>query len=176
MSTSKEGYDFDGWYSDKDLTKKYDFNAPVESDMTLYAKWTEEPVQSKFAKAKLYDLNWSQFVLVKFEDGYSTENCRVEVDGRDITDSLTKVTDDGSIVKWELEYLNPGKITINSESEKQEIELSPKYNGASTPEGKGDTKPGYMIAHGPVSAWDYYLTNYDTDGNLRTEPSKTTFS
>ena len=176
VSTSKEGYDFDGWYSDKDLTKKYDFNAPVESDMTLYAKWTEVPVQITIAKAKLYDLNWSQFVLVKFEDGYSIENCRVEVDGRDITDSLTKVTDDGSIVKWELEYLNPGKITISSESEKQEIELSSKYDGVSTPEGKGDTKPGYMVAHGPVSVWDYYLTNYDTDGNLRTEPSKTTFS
>lgn len=35
----KEGYEFAGWYQDIDLTTKYEFNEPVEKDMTLYAKW-----------------------------------------------------------------------------------------------------------------------------------------
>ena len=44
---TKEGYTFDGWYTDKELTKAYDFSAKVTKGFTLYAKWTEnekEPV------------------------------------------------------------------------------------------------------------------------------------
>ena len=36
---AKSGYTFKGWYSDKSLTKAYDFNSAVESDLTLHAKW-----------------------------------------------------------------------------------------------------------------------------------------
>ncbi|MDD6483644.1 MAG: S-layer homology domain-containing protein [Clostridiales bacterium] len=38
---TKEGYTFEGWYTDKELSKAYDFSAKVESSFTLYAKWTE---------------------------------------------------------------------------------------------------------------------------------------
>ena len=38
-SPTKAGHAFKGWYSDKSLTKAYDFNSAVESDLTLYAKW-----------------------------------------------------------------------------------------------------------------------------------------
>lgn len=44
---TKDGYTFDGWYTDKELTKAYDFSAKVTKGFTLYAKWTEiekEPV------------------------------------------------------------------------------------------------------------------------------------
>ena len=37
---TRSGYRFDGWYTDKDLTAKYDFDKAVESNFTLYAKWT----------------------------------------------------------------------------------------------------------------------------------------
>lgn len=36
----KEGFQFAGWYQDKELTQKYDFATPVTSDITLYSKWT----------------------------------------------------------------------------------------------------------------------------------------
>ena len=36
---AKSGYAFKGWYSDKSLTKAYDFNSTVRSNLTLYAKW-----------------------------------------------------------------------------------------------------------------------------------------
>ena len=35
----KTGYEFDGWYSDSELTTLYDFNDRVTDDVTLYAKW-----------------------------------------------------------------------------------------------------------------------------------------
>ena len=37
----REGYDFAGWYTDEACTVAYDFAAPVEGDMTLYAKWNQ---------------------------------------------------------------------------------------------------------------------------------------
>ncbi len=37
---AKSGYLFKGWYSDKSLTKAYDFNSAVKSNLTLYARWT----------------------------------------------------------------------------------------------------------------------------------------
>ncbi len=42
----KEGYTFDGWYSDSSCTKAYDFSSKVAGNITLYAKWTqiENPV------------------------------------------------------------------------------------------------------------------------------------
>lgn len=36
----RNGYIFEGWYSDEDLTQKYDFSAVVTQDLHLYAKFT----------------------------------------------------------------------------------------------------------------------------------------
>ena len=39
---TKEGYTFSGWFTDKDCTKAYDFDAPVngtQPEFTLYAGW-----------------------------------------------------------------------------------------------------------------------------------------
>ena len=41
-SPTKSGYTFKGWYSDKSLTKAYDFNSTVRSNLTLYAKWEKK--------------------------------------------------------------------------------------------------------------------------------------
>ena len=40
---TRAGYAFKGWYSDSKLTKAFDFNAPVKSDVTAYAKWEKLP-------------------------------------------------------------------------------------------------------------------------------------
>ena len=36
---TKDKYLFRGWYEDSTFSKKFDFNTPITSDMTLYAKW-----------------------------------------------------------------------------------------------------------------------------------------
>lgn len=40
-SPSKDGYILVGWFSDKELSKEYNFDTAVNSSFTLYAKWTE---------------------------------------------------------------------------------------------------------------------------------------
>ncbi len=39
----REGYTFGGWYLDEAGTIPYDFEQPVTSQFTLYAKWIEDP-------------------------------------------------------------------------------------------------------------------------------------
>lgn len=39
---TKDGFVFDGWYTDKELTQKYDFSEKVTKNFTLYAKWNEK--------------------------------------------------------------------------------------------------------------------------------------
>ena len=47
---TKDGYTFDGWYTDKELETAYDFDTKVTKSLTLYAKWAEiekEPENDK---------------------------------------------------------------------------------------------------------------------------------
>ena len=37
---------FDKWYEDEELEREYDFNNPVNENITLYAKWLEEYIKS----------------------------------------------------------------------------------------------------------------------------------
>lgn len=39
---TKEGFEFAGWYTDKEFTKKYDFSSSVTKKFTLYADWKEK--------------------------------------------------------------------------------------------------------------------------------------
>lgn len=38
----KEGFIFEGWYTDKNFATKFDFNTKITKSITLYAKWVEK--------------------------------------------------------------------------------------------------------------------------------------
>lgn len=140
------------------------------------ASGEEETAQLVNAEAtRLVDLGWSQYVTVAFADGHSLDDCTLSVDGQDITSAVTPVTDDASIVKWEISDLSPAQLTVTSVDDTQTVTLSDNADPA-TPTVQKDTAPDYMIAHGAVAVWDYHLTNYDENGNVRVEPAKTTFN
>lgn len=39
-----EGYTFAGWYKDAAFTEKFDFDAEINADTEVYAKWTKNEV------------------------------------------------------------------------------------------------------------------------------------
>ena len=45
----RDGYTFDGWYADKGFTQKFDFEAPLDRNVTVYAKWTENSAWERLA-------------------------------------------------------------------------------------------------------------------------------
>lgn len=124
---------------------------------------------------KLVDLGWSQYVTVQFTKGHTLDNTILTIDGTDVTKAFTPVTDDGSIVKWEITDLNPAQLVATSADESQTDTLSKNAN-PTAPTVETNTAPDYMIAHGPVSYFDYYLSNYDENGQVRVDPAKTTFN
>lgn len=136
---------------------------------------TESASLVETESTRLVDLGWSQYVAITFADGHSLDDCTLSVDGQDISDAVTPVSDDGSIVKWEITSLQPAQLTIERGNDSQTVTLSDNAEPV-TPTVQKDTAPDYMIAHGAVAVWDYHLTNYDDNGNVRIEPSKTTFS
>lgn len=128
-------------------------------------------------KTKLQDLGFAQYVVISFQSGYNLSNTKIIVDGSDVSDAATPVTDDGSVAKWEITSLNPAEITAVSEedpSKKESVKISDNKS-PEKPVVRKHTSADYMIAHGPVSTFDFYLTNYDDNGSIRVEPSKTTF-
>ena len=45
---TEEGYTFDGWYTDDNYSKKFDFTQPIKSNTTVYAKWTAKDYEVSF--------------------------------------------------------------------------------------------------------------------------------
>ena len=45
---TEEGYTFDGWYTDDNYSKKFDFTKPIKSNTTVYAKWTAKDYEVSF--------------------------------------------------------------------------------------------------------------------------------
>lgn len=70
LPPSRDGYKFFGWYTDIELTHAYDFQTPVTSSMTLYAKWQSE-------NATLSSLNVGQGTL---EPGFTPTELDYQVD------------------------------------------------------------------------------------------------
>lgn len=126
---------------------------------------------------RLIDLGWSQYVVVQFADGHSLSDTTLTIDGTDVTSAFTPVTDDSSIVKWEITDLNPAQLVATSNGESQSDTLSDNAN-PTKPEvvQAEDSAPEFMLAHGSLSYWDFYLTNYDDNGQPRVDPTKTTFN
>ena len=81
----KSGFAFKGWYSDKELTKSYDFNTPVTADITLYAKWEKNSIEDS---KKNNDMNSEP----NDENGVSTQkvNTKTSIANKNVTATNAK--------------------------------------------------------------------------------------
>ena len=59
---TKKCYDFAGWYQDSELTIAYDFDTPVTSDMTLYAKWVDNGTCQEEIHQVEFDTNGGGYI------------------------------------------------------------------------------------------------------------------
>ena len=64
---SKEGFKFEGWYKDKELTERFDFEDEIKEDITLYAKWIEEQSKEMELKSGTYIAIFKENPEHKFE-------------------------------------------------------------------------------------------------------------
>lgn len=126
-------------------------------------------------KATVQSTDMGTWLPLVFTDSYTFDTvASVKVGDMDVTAALSKVTTDGTIAKLALTG-KPDKVMITAKDGKtQTITLNGTDGAAAVYTGK-QYLPQRVLTHGAVAIWDYHLTNYDTDGNIRKEPKTTTF-
>lgn len=117
---TKDGFTFEGWYTDKELTKEYDFAAKVTKSITLYAKWTEiDKTKSQIILtignkvAKVFGEDRANDVAPKIV------NDRTMLPARFVAESL------GAKVEWD--DTAPGIVTITKDDVKIVIYICEEY-------------------------------------------------
>lgn len=115
---TKEGFDFDGWFTDAELTIAFDPSTLIMADMTLYAKWVEavaDPfegytaittaqefiaaVSSINADVQFYLANDIDFTGVEWIQSGSGANFAGYLDGNQKTISNITITSSGTGVR-----------------------------------------------------------------------------
>lgn len=126
-------------------------------------------------QAKVQSTDMGAWLPLVFTDSYTFDTvASVKVGDMDVTAALSKVTTDGTIAKLALTG-KPDKVMITAKDGKtQTITLNGTDGAAAVYTGK-QYLPQRVLTHGAVAIWDYHLTNYDADGNIRKEPKTTTF-
>ena len=139
---------------------------------------TEETNNDKFAYVnytKNVNTDFGEYVVVAFKYG-TIDDYKVLVDGVDVTSNMTKVDDDGHVVKWLSSVSNPSALQIvkKADNDTQDITLAGGERKNIT---KTDVKaPKYVLSNGPITKFDYFLETYDNAGKVRKNASKTTFT
>ncbi|MBS6929706.1 MAG: DUF1533 domain-containing protein [Lachnospiraceae bacterium oral taxon 082] len=139
---------------------------------------TETADNDKFAYVnytKNVNTDFGQYVVVTFKYG-TIDNYKVLVDGTDVTSSMTKVDDEGHVVKWLSTVKDPSALQIVSKADNdtQDIKLAggERKNITNT----SVKAPKYVLSNGPMTKFDYLLETFDNEGKVRKDPVKTTFT
>lgn len=181
---TKDGYTFDGWYTDEECTNKYDFNMAVTADMTLYAGWTEnaEPIEytvtfdskggSKVDSVKVEEGGKVEEPETPtrehyiFEGWFKDESMQTEFDfAKDIVDS-----DITLYAKWKPDSSGDVtfyKVTFNSNGGTSIAELD-VIDGEKAAEPEAPTRDGYTFDawYTNESLTDKYDFSKAVTGNL----------
>ncbi|MFG6385126.1 MAG: InlB B-repeat-containing protein [Muribaculaceae bacterium] len=108
QSPVKEGYDFVGWYADAELTKAFDFAVPVETDVTVYARFLEEGATGELSPMEISaDLTIPALVLA---DAKVTGNAKVHLTGARPFIGGSKIDLEGSANHLFLENVKPSAV------------------------------------------------------------------
>ncbi len=109
---------FVGWYADKDMTTRYDFTAPVVSDVKIYAKWTSELYPVLSGDNAVYTEGSGETLTIVVKRSEADETCfahftGVEIDGA----ALERGTDYTAVAGSTVVTLNPAalqKLSVGS--------------------------------------------------------------
>ena len=127
------------------------------------------------SKATVQTTDMGAWLPLVFTDSYTFDTvASVKVGDMDVTAALSKVTTDGTIAKLALTG-KPDKVMITAKDGKTQTITLNGTDGAAAVYTGTQYLPQRVLTHGAVAVWDYHLTNYDTDGNIRKEPKTTTF-
>lgn len=124
VAPTKDGFKFEGWYTDKELTTAYDFSAKVTKNITLYAKWTEvekEPEKSALFK-DVKETDWFyEYVMYVAENGLMNGVSEDEFAPNNTLTRAMLVT---------VLYRNDGEPAVNKSIPFSDVDMSAYYADA----------------------------------------------
>lgn len=154
-------------------------NDVLLKDENTFEQANKDKVKTKLIATeytKLIDLGWIEYAVVSFLNG-NIDDYNVLVNGVDVTDAITKVDDEGKIVKWASTISAPKNIEVlrKTDAERESFIYSNGRNELAPSVGDKDAAPAYILTNGAISIFDYHLDVYDEDGNVRRFPTTSTF-
>lgn len=123
------------------------------------------------SKTKLIKVEETGYAVVTLAKGY-IDNTKITINSKEV--KPTRVNSEGTIVKFEVNPNEIAKIEVTQGNNSEDFVLNEK--------GKAFTRvieneaPDKILVSGPMSKFDYHQANFDSKGNIRLKPSKTTFS
>ena len=97
---AKDGFDFAGWYTDKELETKYDFSSKVTKSFTLYAKWNEKAAEPTDETLNQIILFLGKKDAQVFGKAKSNDVAPVAVNGRTMLPARFVAENLGANVDW----------------------------------------------------------------------------
>lgn len=175
---TRDGYLFAGWYADPELNTEWDFDTKITKDITLYAKWEEDPnvewriverlnetaatIKATFNADGKVVLSWN---LNENATGYeisaqlSEHTVNIDIDSKDTTSLVTSlIAPTYSIRAY---TINDGKTYYGSESELSKIKLSK----AKITSLKSSAKGKAVVKYAKVTGAKTYEVRYKLAGS-----------
>lgn len=167
---TKDGYSFAGWYTDVNCTTAYDFDLPVNTDITLYAKWLAK-------------------YTVSFDtDGGSTVESQTVVTGNKATKPAVIPTKKGyNFVAWYTDNTYTTEFDFENTIITDNTTIYAKFEDASIFKLDGYTfskintleelTTGYYVigAYNDSDEHYYYMTNNLSSGNVYADQNPTIY-
>lgn len=110
FSFERDGYVFDGWYKDEQLTEEWKFSTPVTENATLYAKWKSKIVYSYTVYLADGDNEPRRLGRYEVEEGAvfsDTRNFGTALSALDKT-FLGYYSDKALTAEWDTSFTHPG--------------------------------------------------------------------
>ncbi|MCL1702653.1 InlB B-repeat-containing protein [Lysinibacillus sp. Bpr_S20] len=183
VAPHKEGYTFDGWYKDKELTVPWDFaNDVVTKNVTLYAKWINNTSGGGTGGGSsnykvTFDANSGSEVpsqtvryndLVKVpttpvKEGYTFDGWYKDAELKNVWEfAQDRVTADLTLyAKWTKDHVSEGSYTVTfdanggSEVPSQTVADKALVNAPAKPTKKGHILIGWYTNKEFTKAWDF---------------------
>ena len=121
-------------------------------------------------------MGWIEYAVVTFNEG-TYEDYNIYVNGVEVSSAISKVDDTGKVVKWASTVVAPKNIEVErkTDGKKEKLTYTNGKTDAAPSVGSLSSAPAYILTNGPISVFDYHLSNYDENGNVRRFPSTSTF-
>lgn len=158
------------------ITLAFPSVSPVLGVNTVVRAEAAEKVGSgilKEAFVKINALGFGQYLSIVLEDGVDFNRCSFAVDGIPI--HPTKVSDTGSVSKWEIVHLNHKNLTVDYNGKEQTVMFNAGGTGEAFVEKTNKVMPKWVWGSGAINVFDFHSSSYDAMGNKLEMPAKTTF-